>query len=267
MMKRIRIRTLVIGSVILSVIPLILLLILLFSYSVARNRQFENNLTEKNEESVLSSLASSVSEIQKRVDRLISGSNYLFFTNSSEEERVSRLADELISALRDDLQIYPEVTGIILYHNQEDRFYHAFTDLQYSADMTSVRTALAALPNERELALEVLVVNEKPCILYRVSQRYGCAGILLNPEKNTVFRSLKQTLTKGERCFFSVEAENQTNQNIVVVKKYPDQNLYINFIQPKNRRSTLDNLQTGILIVLCVFVGIISLIWFNIQLP
>ena len=266
-MKNVRIRTLIMSSVILSVIPLILLLFLLFSYSITRNRQYQNDLTVKNEEAVIASLKSSADDIRKRTDRILQCSAFLFFTNSSGKERVYRCANQLLPVLQDELQIYPELSGILLYNSQQDHSFQYFTELSTVRITEQLLNTLTDFPKPRRSVFIPLEIDGKAWLLYHTSQRYGSVGILIDPEKNPVYQSFSGTLTNEDRCFFSLLNNASASDEAVVSASLPDYGLYLHYIQERSSLSgRLDPLQKGILAAFCIFFVLFALIWMYVQL-
>ena len=106
-MKNAKLQTLVTGGLILTIIPLIVLILLLLGYTVRKNESYRRDLMVKNQEAVLSSLSSAVSEIRNQTNEILRGSDWLFYTNSGSEIRVSSYGDNLIDSFRNRLSPPP----------------------------------------------------------------------------------------------------------------------------------------------------------------
>lgn len=255
-----------ISVLVLSIIPLIILTILLLNYMVSKNRLYNQTLTKNSQESVLTSLSSSISGIRNHTDEVIRSSAFLYYTNSSGEARSVSYAGELIESVQDRLSYYHEFAGVILYHKKTGRFLKHFSKLKYTGCEEYVSCFLKDFGSSRTATQETVLVSGEPMLLYRVSQRYGSIGILIDPSANPGFCSLRSAVEKKTVCEFSPVQSAEETFGKVLSTQLEGWPLFFNISLPSGGMlQSFDTLQSGILILLALIVVIAVFIFLFIR--
>ena len=266
-MKNAKLRTLVTGGLTLTIIPLIVLILLLLGYTVRENESYRRDLMMKNQEAVLSSLSSAVSDIRNQTNDILRSSDWLFYTNSSSANRISSYGDNLIDSFRNRLSPHSEFAGVILYHQKSGRFIRHFSSPSYTDCLEYIEEYLTDFDSPRASIEEVIPVFENSMLLYRISQRYGCVGILVDPAENRVYHSLLPTLEEGTRCEFSSAEAGSEKQREVINMQLQDYPLFLCTSFPaRGFLSHLDGLQTTILILLICMIVVVTLFFLFMQM-
>ncbi len=199
-MRTIKVRTLLTVSIVLSTVPIIAMLLLLFSYSISLTRRQETDLISGISQSITTSLTDNLSDIETKSSGLSHEMDYLVFCNSSARKRLSLSAPSVVSKLSEQLFIHSEVLGIFLYNTAADYFYPYY---QINPE-PHTNTMIRQLADSAQLSdtWSLHTVNGHPCLFYSQRSRYGNLLICVDPEYNDNFRSVASNASPGTEWSF-----------------------------------------------------------------
>ncbi len=190
-------------------IPILLVAVALFVYTVVRNYQYNRAMMVESQENVLESIESHVSAIREGTMDTVQSMEFLYFTNTSESGHISGHGVKVLESAQRDLSKYPEVDGVLLYSDKTQRFYDCYFKTD-SGNMDELLTPFM-IPTRNRRETELRVVSAGPddtdlYLIYIVRQRYGSIAVLIDPDKNEGYRTLC-SISEGELTFHSVGTE------------------------------------------------------------
>ena len=135
-MRTIKVRTLLTVSIFFSTVPLIIMLLLLFTYSISLSHRRKEDIIRGTQENIAASLTNDLSDIKKKTSDLASQMDFLVFCNSSGKTRLATYAPAIISGLSEQLFFHSDVIGIFLYNSQANYFYPCYQNYPGSGTNT-----------------------------------------------------------------------------------------------------------------------------------
>lgn len=201
-MRTIKVRTLLTVSIFFSTVPLIIMLLLLFSYSISLSHHRAEDLIKGTQENIATSLTNNLSDIEKKASSLTAQMEFLIFCNSSTKTRLSINAPTIISKLSEQLFIHSDVIGIFLYNSQADYFYPCYQVKPEAGTNTFIQNLMTSDDDPLPETWVLHTVNGQPGLFYSLRSRYGNFLVYVDPNYNESFRSIKANATPDTEWYF-----------------------------------------------------------------
>lgn len=201
-MRTIKVRTLLTVSIFFSTVPLIIMLLLLFSYSISLSHHRTEDLIKGTQENIVTSLTNNLSDIEKKASSLTAQMEFLIFCNSSTKTRLAINAPTIISKLSEQLFIHSDVIGIFLYNSQADYFYPCYQVNPGAGTNTFIHNLMTADDSQLPETWVLHTVNGQPGLFYSLRSRYGNFLVYVDPNYNESFRSIKANASPDTEWYF-----------------------------------------------------------------
>ena len=201
-MRTVKVRTLLTFSTFLSTVPIIIMLLLLFSYSISLSHRRTEDLIRGTQQNIATSLTNNLSDIAKKTYDLNSQMEFLVFCNSSAKARLAVNAPAVTSRLSEQLFIHSDVMGIFLYNSQADYFYPCYQIYSGAGTNTFIENLMADGSDLLPGTWSLQTVNGQIGLFYSMNSRYGSILIYVDPNRNESFRSISANASPDTEWYF-----------------------------------------------------------------
>lgn len=185
-------------------IPLLVVSLVLLSYTLIRNYDYNYNSMLREEQAVLRSVDDHVYSIKRGSMDAVQTMDFLYFSNSSGQEIVTRSAERVLSTLQSNLSVYAEPVGATLYNSQLDRsFRFCFSTSREDQDL--ITETEWVVPEEHRTEELLPVSTDQGLLLrYTIRERYGSLSVFIRPSDAENYRDLCRS-TSGDPLFYAPE--------------------------------------------------------------
>lgn len=204
-MKRKKINQITVIAFLLTVIPSLILILGLFTYTILQNDNQSQLLLKEYEQNVVQSFERTISQMDTRMKDISHSQNFRVFANSSNLLAVNKRSADLLDVALRDIGSSDEAIAALFYNTRCDTFSKVSKNSGY---ITTVYDELLTRCRESsiisETSLFTLQTQEEILVVYHLVQRYGNLFLVLNPSENPDFRALSRVLREDEKLCFSV---------------------------------------------------------------
>lgn len=275
-------KTILFSAMFFSAVPLIILVLILFSYTLRQNSQRETDIIKNAQTSVAKSLSNDIHTVEYAADMSSHQMDFLIFCNSSDRKKLYLRGTQIIQELSEQYAFHPSIAAVFLYNSSCDYlypryFYNApkelrslgtvpvdFTDGQEELQNNNVsafnRNDINTTKNKSGF-WDSCNINGDTYLYYQIQSDFGLLTIVMYPNRNYDFKNLASDTTKMDGWQFSdVPVTDQS----MIVSQVPDVPLWILTPSPAFGRSSMGNIDTFQIIILCLiaaFITLIPLLW------
>lgn len=210
------------------------MLITLFIYSAHLNNKLYNQSFINALDNIQTAMESTVSATKDRTFSLSRTADFIFFSNSSNQKRVSEMADSLEEEGRKILFASTEVVGLYLY-NTKCEYEHA---LYKNYDIANKRDTVFATIKEyathttvySDTTLSAKHLDGKPYLLFIMKERYGILAVLIDPSKNLALANYNALGGESQRYIVTDSPVHQSQKEPFLCREIDSLGLYLHLV-------------------------------------
>lgn len=261
-MRKISTRAIITRILLFTEIPLIVLLLVLFSYTIYQNRARMNALIDLQAKELVSSMDNVYAHIFDASQNALRSYDFMVFANSSNKTSVAQHAHKMSMSVIDSISIYPDVSGVILYNSGCESTFVYMLATEGNEISKSLSTHFSKMGVEKLEESFSIKVSNKIYLVRSVSQRYGNVFVILDPTKNGSYQSVTGSLRNAATLWFSKSREEPGDTKKTISLKVESVSLYLNYQPLKyNIFSLIDTNQRMMLFTLFLIVALIGVAW------
>ena len=259
MKKKIRINDVTFGVFFATVMPSLILILVLFSYTLHQSDQQQELLFQENADAVASSLDDALDKISEQGRKISISSTFRSFANNSNEHTVAKLGMDLISNGFSEMSAWNEVVYIgfsntqcgtfskVAKNNAVPEFFTTFLgDLTESGSIT------------KQYVYHICPYEGHVYIVYQLIQRYGNLFFVIDPELRSDFQALSRLLPINAQLHYTAEADPMIDAAQVSLYQTRIPSLSLCYVRsPKRLFTRMD--QTQLLLLPIILLAILAI--------
>ena len=254
-MKQLQVTTIARLAFLLTVIPAIFLILVLFIYTIHQNDRQNELLMEEYEQNVVISFEQTLDKMSEQMKELARSATFRAFANSSIDSAVRKTGFDLLDSALQDIRSTDEAIAVVFYNTKCD----FSTKVSKKSDIfLSVTEKLPELVGEGPLSQKatytVLTVDDQPVVVFQLAQRYGNLFLVIDPLKNPDFVFLRNLQKEnGELCFSTEELSEKPKMRHQVTETRLD-SLYLHYYYGRTGLSAIMDSTQRLLLPLIILV-------------
>lgn len=205
-------------------IPMVILVLALFGYTCYKNYLHSIASIEESERSISNSIYEQIKNIEETTISEVYLPDFLYFSNSSQETRISIHAEKFASKLHKSLSNNPMYKGLVMYNSIVDRTYQynlSGSVFDNDSKYEDIRQQFINGTIKRNTNYVLASINGRTYLAYIVNQRYGSIALLIDPTYNEIFKSVSKLNDDRIIIKYGDNTEFSKNSIPVQVRNYP----------------------------------------------
>lgn len=260
MKKSIHTKTILYTAMFFSSVPLIVLVLILFYYTLRQNNQRELDIINNAQASVVKSIANDVHTVESAAVLNSHQMDFLVFCNSSDRKKLYLSGSKIIGNLKEQYTFHPSIAAVFLYNKAVDYIYPCYF---YNAPQ-SLRSFAKSSISDREQTPEAwntAQIDGEIYLFYQIHSEYGLLTVAMNPNKNYDFKSLAASGPMDWSFIGHAQKETMKNGQWLTTQ-VPDIPMWIASPAPNaNPIKNIDVFQIIILCLIAIFILLIPILW------
>ena len=262
--RNVHTKTIIYMAMLFSVIPLTVMVLILFSYTLRQNHERELGIIQNAQNTIAKSVSNDKATVEAAADLCSHQMDYLIFCTSSDRKKLYLSGSDIISYLKEKYRFHPSITAIFLYNDTCSYMYPYFFYNAPGELRTYAATQLEPSENKGG-CWSAKLVEDEPFLFYQIQSDHGLLTVVLNPNRNYDYRNIISTDSLSLRLVQTddVSAKDRRAQ---VITEIPDVPLSIIYDGLGNGIfSNIDLFQIIMLILIVLFILMIPVLWYFVQ--
>ncbi len=265
MKKIMRTKTILYTVIVFSVIPLILLIIILFYYTLDQNTQRELDIIVNAQNLIVKSVDNDIQVVESAAAASANSMDFLVFSTSSNRKNLYLNGAKIVDRLKEQYSFHSSICAVFLYNSADDYIYSRYF---YNAPQ-ELRQLASDFPKNTEdssRCWNTATVEGEVYLLYQIASDYGLLTIIMNPNRNYEFKNLTDADTLNWHFIDSAQKDTLDNTAWITTQLNSSVPMWIACPAPRaNPFGNIDIFQSVILFFICAFIMIIPVLCFFLQ--
>lgn len=262
--KNIHTRTILSLTMLLSVLPLTILVLILFYYTIRQNTQRELSIIQNAENTAVKSITNDINVVETAASLCSRQMDFLVFSNSSDRKKLYLSGSEIIKFLKDKYSLHPGIAAVFLYNSSCDYIYPYYF---YNASPKLRRYASGAITADTSQSgcWNTVTIDEEPFLFYQIQSKYGLMTVAMNPNRNYDYKNIAASDSLSLYMVDSSQLAAEGSGSIITTQ-IPGVSLSVAYNSlSSNPLRNIDLFQMVMLCLIIVFIVLIPVLWFYVQ--